>query len=122
MPAPPPRCRFTGICPAAVPFVAEELLRTRPAPVWLVLAANRRTAERLADDLALARTLAGGGARLEIALLPELPDPQTEMREAFATASDRLAALGHLRARRGFSGEQWDETLVIVTTPWRYAR
>jgi len=117
MPVPLPRCRLTGVCPAAAPFVAEELLRRRPAPVWLLLAANTRAAERLADDLALAHSLSGDTRRLEIALLPPQPDAQAGMREAFATASDRLAALGHLRARRGFTGENWDETLVLVTTP-----
>ena len=117
MPAPPPRCRLTGICPAAVPFVAEELLRRRPAPVWLVVAPTLRAAERRAEELRLAHSLSGDERRLEIALLPPQPDAQTGMREAFGIASDRLAALGHLRARRGFSGENWDETLVLFTTP-----
>ncbi len=114
---PLPRCRLTGVCPAAAPFVAEELLRRRPAPVWVVVAATMRAAERFTEDLALAHSLSGDSRRLERALLPPLPDPQTGMREAFAIASDRLAALGHLRARRGFSGENWSETLVLVTTP-----
>jgi transcription-repair coupling factor (superfamily II helicase) len=117
MPDPLPRCRLTGVCTAAAPFVAEELLRRRPAPVWLLLAADTRTAERLSDDLALAHSISGDTRRLEIALLPPQPDAQAGMREAFASASDRLAALGHLRARRAFTGENWDETLVLVTTP-----
>jgi len=117
MPEPLPRCRLTGVCPAAAPFVAEELLRRRPAPIWLLVAANTRTAERLAEDLALAHSLSADTRRHENALLPPQPDAQAGMREAFTTASDRLAALGHLRARRGFTGENWDETLVLVTTP-----
>jgi len=117
MPESLPRCRFTGVCPAAAPFVVEELLRRRPAPVWIVVATDTRTAERLAEDLALAHSISGDTGHLELAVLPPLPDPQTGMREAFAIASDRLAALGHLRARRGFTGENWDETLVLVTTP-----
>ncbi|HLP10175.1 MAG TPA: transcription-repair coupling factor [Opitutaceae bacterium] len=113
----PARSRLTGVCTAAVPFVVEELLRRRPAPIWLVLTANTRAAERLVEDLRLAHSLSGDTRRLELAVLPPQPDPQTGMREAFAIASARLAALGHLRARRGFSGENWDETLVLVTTP-----
>ena len=80
---PLPRCRLTGVCPAAAPFVAEELLRRRPAPVWLLLAADTRTAERLADDLALAHSISGDTRHLEIALLPPQPDAQAGMREAF---------------------------------------
>ncbi len=117
MPVPLPRSRLTGVCPAAAPFVAEELLRRRPAPVWLLVAADLRAAERLAEDLALAHSLSGDPRRLELAVLPPQPDPQTGMREAFTIASDRLAALGHLRTRRGFTGENWNETLVLVTTP-----
>jgi transcription-repair coupling factor (superfamily II helicase) len=113
----PARSRLTGVCAAAVPFVVEELLRRRPAAVWLVAAANARAAERLAEDLRLAHSLSGDTRRLELVVLPPQPDSQTGMREAFTIASSRLAALGHLRARRGFSGENWDETLVVVTTP-----
>ncbi len=112
-----PRTRLTGIGRPAAPFVVETLLRRRPAPVWLLLAATPRAAEQFAADLALAHALAGDAAPLEIACLPPLPDPQTGMREAFAIASDRLAALGHLRARRGFSGTNWPDTLVLVATP-----
>ena len=117
MPDPLPRRRITGVCPAAAPFVAEELLRRRPAPVWIVLASDTRSAERFAEDFALARSLSGDTGRLEVAFLPPQPDAQAGMREAFAIASDRLAALGHLRARRGFTGENWQDTLVLVSTP-----
>jgi hypothetical protein len=51
--------RFTGICPAAVPFALESLLRRRPAPVWIVLTETLREAEKLAEDLELATTIAG---------------------------------------------------------------
>ncbi len=113
----PARTRLTGVCSAAVPFVADELLRRRAAPVWLVLTPHARAAERLVEDLRLAHSLSGDTRTLELAVLPPRPDPQTGMREAFTIASERLAALGRLRARRGFSGEQWNETLVLVTTP-----
>ena len=117
MPVSPPRSRIVGVCPAAVPFVAEVLLRRRPAPVWLLVVENSRDGERLAEQLTLAHSLSGDTRRLELALLPAQPDAQTGMREAFALASDRLSALGHLRARRAFSGENWEETLVVIATP-----
>ncbi len=117
MPVSPSRSRLVGVCPAAVPFVTEALLRRRPAPVWLVIVENARAGEQLAEALALAHSLSGDSRRLELAQLPAQPDAQTGMREAFALASDRLSALGHLRARRDFTGENWDETLVVIATP-----
>ena len=117
MPASPPRSRLVGVCPAATPFVAEALLRRRPAPVWLVMVENARAGEQLAEELALANSLSGDTRRLVVAPLPAHPDAQTGMREAFALASDRLAALGLLRARRSATGEEGNETLVVIATP-----
>ena len=109
--------RLAGICPAAVPFALESLLRSRPAPVWVVLAETLRDAEQLSEDLELAASLAGHGAAPVVRIMPENPDATTEMREAFAASSDRLAALSQLRSRRKFSGGAWKDTLVVVTTP-----
>jgi len=117
MPGQTPTCRITGICPAAVPFALESLLRKRPAPVWIVLAETLREAEQLAEDLELASDLAGQGSRPQVFVMPENPDVQMEMREAFAASSDRMAALSQLRARRNFSGKSWTDVLVIATTP-----
>lgn len=109
--------RFTGICPAAVPFALESLLRRRPAPIWIVLTETLRDAEKLADDLEFATALADHDSRPVVRVMPENPDASMEMREAFAASSDRLAALSQLRARRSFSGESWKDVLVVVTTP-----
>jgi transcription-repair coupling factor (superfamily II helicase) len=114
---PPNTTRLTGICPAAVPFALEWLLRRRPAPVWVVLMETLREAEQLAEDLELATTLAGHASQPVVRIMPETPDAGMEMREAFAASSDRLAALSQLRARRNFTGESWKDVLVIVTTP-----
>ncbi|HTB79645.1 MAG TPA: transcription-repair coupling factor [Opitutaceae bacterium] len=113
------RFKLTGICPPARGAVLAGLLRTHAAPVWLVVAAELRAAETLAEDLALFHHAAGGRPPLETVVLPEsLPDSR-DMREAFAASSDRLTVLSKLRARRNFSGSSpaHDSPLIVLTTP-----
>jgi transcription-repair coupling factor (superfamily II helicase) len=118
MPLPQQVRRLTGVAPPAVPWVVAGLLRQQTAPVWIVVTTHHHAAERLLEDLQFVQERVGDDRRpLELALLPESPASGAGMREAFAAASERLAALGHLRARRGFRSDDAPDTLVLVTTP-----
>jgi len=112
------RSKLTGICPPARGAVLAELLLTRAAPVWLVVASELRTAETLAEDIAFFHSATGGKPPPEVLVFPEsLPDSR-DMREAFAASSDRLTVLSKLRARRSLSTfNSQHSTLLILTTP-----
>ena len=124
------RIKLTGICPAARGAVAAELVRTQPAPVWVAVADDLKTAEQLAEDTAFffaAAPTGGGGTRPPGALanrgappvtadfralvFPESMPDSRDMREAFAASSDRLNVLSLLRGGHG------PATLFIATTP-----
>ncbi|MBI2815296.1 MAG: transcription-repair coupling factor [Opitutae bacterium] len=112
-PAPAPRTKLTGICPAARPHALAELLRLHPAPVWLVIHEEAQKTDALAEDIALFHSANGSTAKLEILAFPEA---QTgEMREAFNAASDRLSVLSRLRARKNATAGSG--TLLILATP-----
>lgn len=97
---PLPRHKITGVCPPARGPVVEALLREYPAPVWIVIAEELKTAEQLAEDIALFRELNGNRASLEILVMPESIPDSRDMREAFAASADRLTVLSRLRATR----------------------
>ena len=109
-----PRRKLTGVCPPARGAVIAELCRAHPAPVWLVVAQNLRTAEHLADDIAFFQ--ADGAARkVQTLVFPESMPDTRDMREAFAASSDRLTVLSRLRAIRGLRSTP--DTVVVVATP-----
>ncbi len=110
-----PRHKLTGVCPPARGAVIAGLVRAHPAPVWLVVAENLRAAEQLAEDIAFFHAAAGPGTALRAHVFPESMPDGAEMREAFATSSDRLTVLSRLRATRGLS--RTPDTLLITTTP-----
>ncbi|PTX92663.1 transcription-repair coupling factor [Opitutus sp. ER46] len=109
------RHKLTGVCPPARGAVVDELCRADPAPVWLVVAADLRTAEHIADDVLFFHRNAGGERALEALVFPESMPETRDMREAFAASSDRLTVLSRLRSVRGQTSTP--DTLVVVTTP-----
>ncbi len=110
-----PRTKLTGICPPARGAVVAELARTRPAPVWLVIAEDLKTAEHVADDLAFFHAASGATCPQRTLLFPESMPDSRDMREAFAASSDRLTVLSRLRAVRAMVSTP--DTVVVVTTP-----
>jgi transcription-repair coupling factor (superfamily II helicase) len=113
-PNPPQRERLTGVCPAAQGAVVSGLLGRHAAPVWLVVTAELKAAETLAEDI---RLFAGPEAA-DLLVFPESMPDHRDMRETFAASSDRLTVLSRLRARRQLTGAAaGDRPLVVVTTP-----
>jgi len=117
MPAPSSqRFKLTGICPPARGAVIAGLVRAQPAPVWLVVAEDLRTAEALAEDIGFFHGAAGGRpAAVEVLVFPESMPDSRDMREAFAASSDRLTVLSRLRASRRAASTS--HVLLVVTTP-----
>jgi transcription-repair coupling factor (superfamily II helicase) len=119
------RFKFTGVCPPAGGAVIEELTRVHPAPVWLVIAAEAKIAEALAEDIAFFRQTAGKSGSFEALVFPESMPTAADMREAFAASSDRLTVLSKLRATRSLaaptsppsSTDSTLPTLLVATTP-----
>src|SRR5688572_6708005 len=105
------RTKVTGICPAAHPHALAELIKTQPAPVWLVVHEEAQRADTLAEDIALFHSASGAGSGLEVLVFPEAQTENREMREAFTAASDRLGVLSRLRAVAGKA------PLVVLATP-----
>ncbi len=110
-----PRRKLTGVCPPARGAVVAEQTRAHPAPVWLVVAANLKAAEHLADDVVFFHAMAADDRPLQALVFPESMPEGGDMREAFAASSDRLTVLSRLRATRGMA--RAPDTLVVVTTP-----
>ncbi len=117
MPASPlQRSKLTGICPPARGVVIAGLVRSQPAPVWLVVAEDLKTAEALAEDVVFFHAAAGGKlAVLDVLVFPESMPDSRDMREAFAASSDRLTVLSRLRATRRAAATS--HILLIVSTP-----
>jgi len=115
MPADSPRHKLTGICPPARSAVIAELVRRQPAPVWLVVAEDLKTAEQLAEDIAFFCAAAGGTRPLSALVFPESMRDSRDMREAFAASSERVTVLSRLRATRALATAP--DTLVVTTTP-----
>ena len=110
-----PRSKLTGVCPTARGAVLAELLRRHPAPVWLIVAEDLKTAEHLAEDTAFFHQAGGNPRPLHPLVLPESMADSRDMREAFAASSDRLTVLSRLRATRALGAAP--DTLLVVTTP-----
>ncbi len=110
-----PRSKLTGVCPPARGAVLAELLRRHPAPVWLIVAEDLKTAEHLAEDTAFFHQAGGNPRPLHPLVLPESMADSRDMREAFAASSDRLTVLSRLRATRALGAAP--DTLLVVTTP-----
>ena len=106
------RTNIAGVCPAARAWAVAELLRRHPAPVWLVVAEDPASVSSLSEDVAL---FAEPGRTLECTGFPEAHTDSRDMREAFHAASERLAVLSRLRARRGHPDPS--SPLVVVTSP-----
>jgi transcription-repair coupling factor (superfamily II helicase) len=114
------RRKLTGVCPPARGAVAAELCRAHPAPVWLIVAADLKTAEHLAEDIAFFHSAGGGQRPVQVLVFPESLTESRDLREAFAASSDRLTVLSRLRAIRGLTATP--DTLVITTTPGALAQ
>ncbi len=110
-----PRSKLTGVCPTARGAVLAELLRRHPAPVWLIVAEDLKTAEHLAEDTAFFHQAGGNPRPLHPLVFPESMADSRDMREAFAASSDRLTVLSRLRATRALGAAP--DTLLVVTTP-----
>ena len=89
-PADLPRHHLTGVCPPARAAVLAALLRAHPAPVWLVVVEELRTAEQLAEDLVFFHGLPADAVPLEVRIFPESLADSRDPREAFLASSDRL--------------------------------
>jgi len=112
-----PRCKLTGVCAPARAAVLATLLRDRPAPVWLVIAEEPRTAGQIAEDLLFFRGLTADAAPLDVRIFPESLADSRDQREAFTASSDRLTVLSSLRAARETTDAARASVLVVVATP-----
>lgn len=110
-----PRHYHTGVCPAARGCVLTALMSRHAHPVWIVVTADYKTAEHLAEDLVFFHANSLDQPPLEVLLFPESMPDNRDIREAFAASSERLTALSRLRTRRQI--EQAPDRLVVVTTP-----
>jgi len=112
------RHKITGVCPPARGVVIGELVRTHPAPVWIVIAEELKTAEQLAEDIVLFHSAGETRRPVETLVMPESMPDSRDMREAFAASSDRLTVLSRLRAMRAQTAAIAGlPTLVVTTTP-----
>ncbi len=107
------------MCPPARAAVISALLEAQPAPVWLILVEEQRTAGQLAEDLTFFHGVSGDPRMLEVRVFPESLADLRDMREAFAASSDRLVVLSKLRSLRSQepSAAPAGASLVVVTTP-----
>lgn len=80
------RTKLTGICPPARGAVIAELARAQPAPVWLVIAEDLKTAEHVAEDLAFFHAASGDSRAHRTLVFPESMTDNRDMREAFAAS------------------------------------
>ncbi len=115
MPSTTVRHKLTGVCPPARGAILAELCHTHPAPVWIVVAEDLKSAEHLADDVAFFHQGRDDPRPLQVLVFPEALADSRDLREAFAASSDRLTVLSRLRALRGLG--RTPDTLVVATTP-----
>jgi len=109
------RHKVVGVCPAARGAVLADLLRRDAAPAAIVVAADLRAAEQLAEDTAFFARLFGAAAGAETLVFPESIADSRDMREAFAASSDRLTVLSRLRGARAPGARP--APLAVFTTP-----
>jgi len=102
--------RILGVPPAAAALVLAEQIHHCTLPLQVVLAAEFRTAEQLAEDVALfLRTRDPSATAPEVHLVPELREDDRAAADDFETACDRLAILEQLAATAA--------PRVLVATP-----
>ncbi len=89
-------------------------MRTHPAPVWVVVAADLKAAEQLAEDVRFFAGAGGADPAPETVVFPESIPDSRDMREAFAASGDRLTVLSRLREALTGGGPA---TLALFTTP-----
>jgi transcription-repair coupling factor (superfamily II helicase) len=113
------RSKLTGVCPPARGAVVAGLTRAQAAPVWLIVAADLRAAEHLAEDIDFFHRAFGDSRPAVTLVFPESMPDNRDMREAFAASSDRLTVLSKLRAARVHDQAPSADAaqLFVVTTP-----
>ena len=112
------RHKIVGVCPAARGAVVAETMRAHPSPVWIVVAADLKAAEQLAEDVAFFAAAAGAGPALRTLVFPESIPDSRDIREAFAASGDRLTVLSALRAARSDPAASAEGTsLAVFSTP-----
>jgi transcription-repair coupling factor (superfamily II helicase) len=111
------RHKIVGVCPAARGAVVAEAMRAYPAPVWIVVAADLRAAEQLAEDAAFFAAASEGGPPLRVMVFPESIPDSRDIREAFAASGDRLTVLSALRGARLGPAPDEGAPLAVFATP-----
>ncbi len=114
------RHKHTGVCPPARGAVIAELTRQHPSPVWIIVAADLKSAEELAEDVAFFRSVDAEKHAPTTLVFPESMPDARDMREAIAASNDRYTALSKLRATRSLSGagvSALGSQLLLITTP-----
>ena len=114
------RHKHTGVTPSARGAIIAELTQQHPSPVWIIVAADLKTAEELAEDIAFFRSIDADKHRPTTLVFPESMPDARDMREAIAASNDRYTALSKLRATRSLSGSGLSalgSQLLLVTTP-----
>ena len=111
------RHKVLGVCPAARGAVLAEIFREHPSAVWVVVAADLKGAEQLAEDAAFFAKAIPGGPAIQALVFPESMADSRDMREAFAASGDRLTVLSKLREALGGQGGAAAPVLVVFSTP-----
>src|SRR5690349_21189221 len=109
------RFKISGVCPPARGVVLAELTRRHPAAVWIVVTADLKSAEQLAEDVVFFHEATEKKHTQTTLVFPESMPDTRDMREAFAASNDRFTVLSKLRAVR--NTPHLSESLVVVTTP-----
>ena len=119
-PAATARYKHTGVCPPARGAVIAELTRRHPAPVWIVVTADLKAAEELAEDLLFFESATTANPATTVLVFPESMPDARDMREAVAASNDRYTALSKLRATRSLNSSHpssLNSQLLLLTTP-----
>ena len=109
------RFKISGVCPPARGVVLAELTRLHRSPVWLMVAADLKAAEQLAEDISFFHDATAKEQPQTTLVFPESMPDTRDIREAFAASNDRFTVLSKLRASR--NTPHLSDSLVIVTTP-----
>jgi len=93
--------QLVGVAPPARGAVLVDLIGRDDAPLHVVICADLRQAESLAEDITLFANLSAEKAPSpEVLILPDSMPTDADMREAFAASADRTAVLSKLKALR----------------------
>ena len=111
------RHKIVGVSPSARGAVLAEMIASRPAPVWVVVTADLRSAEQLAEDVSFFLRTQSAEAPPETLVFPESIPDSRDMREAFAASGDRLTVLSRLREVLASAKTGRVRELAIFTTP-----